>query len=223
MEVNAPHCLQSPHSEQVDHGRPGTPFSESLPRPAGYGFDNYDHVFQGSDRSASLDEDDGGMEQLVADMDRAGVAVGYLVGARNAELGTIKRQYSDRFICFATLNPMDGMRAVRELERLVKEDGVGGLRVNALYNCLLANDRRYYPLYAKCVELDVPVRIYTAMNYANDRPYDLGHPRYIDDVAVDFGLGAVPAVRQYPAPKQDHDGVVALSVRYLLRRSDRGI
>src|SRR5579863_9620068 len=38
-----------------------------------------------------------------------------------------------------------------------------------------------------------------------------------------IGLGAVPAVRQYPAPKQDHDGVVALSVRYLLRRSDRGI
>ncbi|MGO7457740.1 amidohydrolase family protein, partial [Rhizobium ruizarguesonis] len=51
---------------------------------------------------------------------------------------------------------------------------------------LVVSDRRYYPLYAKCVELDVPVRIYNSMNYANDRPYDLGHPRHLDDVAVDF-------------------------------------
>ena len=49
-----------------------------------------------------------------------------------------------------------------------------------------ASDRRYYPLYAKCVELDIPVRIYTAMTYASDRPYDLGHPRHLDQVAMDF-------------------------------------
>ena len=56
----------------------------------------------------------------------------------------------------------------------------------ALYNNLPASDRRYYPLYAKCVELDVPVRIYSTMNYANDRPYDLGHPRHLDQIAMDF-------------------------------------
>jgi uncharacterized protein len=199
MEMNVPNFLRSPHSVEIDHGRPGTPFSESLPRPAGYGFENYEHVFRGSDRAAGPEEDDGGMEKLIADMDRAGISVGYLVGARNADLGRIKRQYPDRFICFATLNPMDGMPAVRELERLVKEDGVDGLRVNALYNCVSADDRRYYPLYAKCAELEIPVRIYTSMNYANDRPYDLGHPRHIDNVAIDFpelqiiaGLGGWP-------------------------------
>jgi predicted TIM-barrel fold metal-dependent hydrolase len=201
MEMNVPNFLRSPHSVEIDHGRPGTPFSESLPRPAGYGFENYEHVFRGSDRAAKPDEDDGGMERLIADMDRAGIAVGYLVGARNSDLGRIKRQRPDRFICFATLNPMDGMRAVRELERLVKEDGVDGLRVNALYNCVSADDRRYYPLYAKCAELGVPVRIYTSMNYANDRPYDLGHPKHLDNVAIDFpelriiaGLGGWPWV-----------------------------
>ena len=201
MEMNVPNFLRSPQSVEIDHGRPGTPFSESLPRPAGYGFANYEHVFRGSDRSATPDKDDGGLEQLIADMDRADVAVGYLVGARNADLGSVKRQYPHRFICFATLNPMDGMRAVRELERLVKEDGIDGLRVNALYNCVHADDRRYYPLYAKCAELDVPVRIYTSMNYANDRPYDLGHPKHIDNVAIDFpelrivaGLGGWPWV-----------------------------
>jgi len=201
LEMNVPNFLRSPHGVEIDHGRPGTPFSESLPRPAGYGFENYERVFRSSDRTAKPDEDDGGLERLIADMDRANIVVGYLVGARNADLGSIKRQHPDRFICFATLNPMDGMRAVRELERLVKEDGVDGLRVNALYNCVPADDRRYYPLYAKCAELDVPVRIYTSMNYANDRPYDIGHPKHIDNVAVDFpelriiaGLGGWPWV-----------------------------
>lgn len=73
------------------------------------------------------------------------------------------------------------------------------MRVGALYNGLAASDRRYYPLYAKCVELDIPVRIYTSMNYANDRPYDIGHPRHLDQVGIDFpelriiaGLGGWP-------------------------------
>ena len=30
------------------------------------------------------------------------------------------------------------------------------------------------------------MRIYSTMNYANDRPYDLGHPRHLDQIAMDF-------------------------------------
>ncbi|MCU4179637.1 amidohydrolase family protein [Bosea sp. BH3] len=119
-------------------------------------------------------------------MDRAGIQRGLLVGAENSATGRIHQAHPGRFFLFTTFDPLDGMRAVREFERLVKEEGANGLRLSALYNGVPANDRRYYPLYAKAAELDVPVRIYTAMNYANDRPYDLGHPRYLDDVAVDF-------------------------------------
>src|SRR5579872_7331728 len=36
-----------------------------------------------------------------------------------------------------------------------------------------------------------------------------------------LGLGAISAIRQYPAPGQDHDGAVTLSVCNLLRRIDR--
>ena len=58
MEMNVPHSFRSPRSDEIDHGRPGTPFSESLPRPAGYGFENYEYVFRSSDRSASPDKND---------------------------------------------------------------------------------------------------------------------------------------------------------------------
>lgn len=187
LEISIPHSEADPTLEAINRGRPGTPFAQPLPRPEGYGFDNYANVFRTRAEPANPNPvDDGGFERLIADMDKAGIATGLLVGAANKTYGDIHRKYPGRFITLATFDPSDGMRAVREFERLVREDGVNGLRLSALYNCVPANDRRYYPFYAKCVELDVPVRIYTAMNYANDRPYDLGHPRYLDDVAIDF-------------------------------------
>lgn len=188
MEIEMPGSEVNPGLEKVAHGRPGTPFAQSLPRPEGYGFDNYARVFRTKNDQAKPAEpvDDGGFDRLIKDMDAANIERGFLVGFQNTQAKGIHARYPGRFIMFATLDPMDGMRAVREFERLVKEDGVNGLRLNALYNCIPANDRRYYPLYAKAAELDVPVRVYTSMNYANDRPYDLGHPRYLDDVCIDF-------------------------------------
>ena len=190
LECEAPASIKDPAYQAVVHGRPGTPFPEPIERPEGYGFDNYQHVFSGGVRQETTAEsaapDDGGLKRLVADMDAAGIEASLLVDAPNTVIPQVHEEFPGRFITMAVLDPCDGMRAVRELERLVREDGAMGIRVSPLYTCIPANDRRYYPLYAKCVELDVPVRIYTSMNYANDRPYDLGHPRHIDDVAVDF-------------------------------------
>ncbi|WP_262330371.1 amidohydrolase family protein [Bosea sp. BH3] len=188
MEISLPHSEANPDLERIARGRPGTPFAQSLPRPEGYGFANYGNVFRSKETAGAGKgaTDDGGLVKLVEDMDRAGIQRGLLVGAENSATGRIHQAHPGRFFLFTTFDPLDGMRAVREFERLVKEEGANGLRLSALYNGVPANDRRYYPLYAKAAELDVPVRIYTAMNYANDRPYDLGHPRYLDDVAVDF-------------------------------------
>ncbi|MCC6852690.1 MAG: amidohydrolase [Comamonadaceae bacterium] len=188
MEIGLPSSEANPALERVAHGRPGTPFAQPLPRPEGYGFDNYNRVFRtrGRPQPQAQPADDGGLDRLVQDMDRAGIRCGLLVGAENGATGRIHARHPGRFLTFVTFDPGDGMRAVREFERLVREEGANGLRLSALYNGVPANDRRYYPLYAKAVELDVPVRIYTAMNYANDRPYDLGHPRHLDDVAIDF-------------------------------------
>lgn len=188
MEIGMPASEANPELERIARGRPGTPFPQPLERPEGYGFANYGKVFKARNREEghAHDVDDGGLDRLVEDMNRANIACGLLVGAENSATGNIHARYPGRFFTFVTFDPTDGMRAVREFERLVKEEGANGLRLSALYNGVPANDRRYYPLYAKAAELDVPVRIYTAMNYANDRPYDLGHPRYLDDVAVDF-------------------------------------
>ena len=150
LEISVPKSEADPSIHAITTGRPGTPFPGSLPRPEGYGFDNYARVFrQDTRRSATeqADVDDGGYPQLVADMDRAGIQAGLLVGANNNAIGKIHQQYPGRFFTLVTINAMDGMRGVRELERLVREEGAGGIRVSPLYTCIPASDKRYYPLY----------------------------------------------------------------------------
>jgi uncharacterized protein len=188
LEMNLPRSEEEPGYWAAMHGRPGNAVADLQPRPPGYGFDNYAHIFAGRSDAAAPPpepEDDGGIDRFIADMDKAGIELGVL-GASNATLARICTAHPDRFIGLSATSPLDGMTGVRNFERLVREHNIGGLRVVALYNAIPASDRRYYPLYAKCVELDVPVRIYTSMNYANDRPYDLGHPRHLDQVAMDF-------------------------------------
>jgi uncharacterized protein len=181
---------------------PGYGDPEKLPALPGHGFSNYQNIFTRRTEGVPVDTADKphglSIPDFVKLMDRAGVEVGVL-RAGNAIITDILARYPKRFLGLASISPHDGMRGVRELERLVKECGFRALRVSALYNMLPASDRRYYPLYAKCVELDIPVRIYCNMNYANDRPYDLGHPRHLDPIAMDFpelrivaGLGGWP-------------------------------
>ena len=189
LECNLPPGVDDPTYREAIQGRPGNPVADRLDRPEGYGFDNYNRIFKGrAERAAPVDAGEGMrlVGQLVSDMDRAGIEVGILGGASNPTLARVAKAHPKRFISLVAMSPLDGMRGVREFERLVREEGVGGMRVVALYNMIPASDRRYYPLYAKCVELDVPVRVYTSMNYANDRPYDLGHPKHLDDVCIDF-------------------------------------
>lgn len=169
---------------------PGPPGPDRLPPPAHYGFSYYDTIFTRTPPDAATVTPTSLAERadaLVGLMDEAGVVKGHVVGCgSNAATAEVSCRHPERLVGFARLSPHDGMRGVRELERLVREEHLSGLSIAALYNMVPASDRRYYPLYTKCVELDIPVRIYTAMTYANDRPYDLGHPRHLDQVAMDF-------------------------------------
>ena len=183
---------------------PGPPGPDRLPPPPGYGFANYDTIFRARPETGPQGDPPPVPEQadeLVRLMDAAGVTAGVLWTASNSVTAQVVRRHPGRFLGIATLSPHDGMRAVRELERLVREEQLGGLGVGSLNDMVPASDRRYYPLYAKCVELDIPVRVYTAMTYASDRPYELGHPRHLDPVAIAFpelrliaGLGGWPWV-----------------------------
>jgi predicted TIM-barrel fold metal-dependent hydrolase len=179
-------------------------------RPAGYGMANYERIFRS--RAGGGDaRPETALAEYVAELDRAGIVRAVPFGTTNDEVAELLREYPDRFIGLARISARHGMRGVRELERRVREEKFQALGVSALVDGIPASDRRFYPLYAKAVELDIPVRVYSSMNYATDRPYDLGHPRHLDQVAIDFpeltiigGLGGWPWVNEMVALVRRH-------------------
>jgi uncharacterized protein len=141
------------------------------------------------------------LPRFVEEMDGAGIEWGAIFAGDSDKTAAVVAQFPDRFIGTANINPLEGMKAVRELERAVKELGIKCFYASPFRYGIRANDRRFYPLYAKAVELNIPVFIYTTMTYRTDLPMDIGRPLYVDDVAMDFpemrivaGLGGWPWV-----------------------------
>ncbi|HJQ73440.1 MAG TPA: amidohydrolase family protein [Gaiellaceae bacterium] len=104
----------------------------------------------------------------------------------NPLVAAVAERHPDRFVPFAGVDIMQGGAAVRELEHWVRERGFRGLSLRPFMIGLPADDRHYYPFYAKCVELGVPLSIHTSANWTSVAVNDLGHPRHLDPVARDF-------------------------------------
>ncbi|MGH2598951.1 MAG: amidohydrolase family protein, partial [Dehalococcoidia bacterium] len=151
----------------------------------GYGMANYARIFrtrqEGTEARPPISAD-----EAATILAAAGVERGVLLQASNAITAAAVRSHPERFIGLARMSPHQGMRAVRDLERLIREEGLHGLHLSTFREFLPVSDRRYYPLLTKAAELGVPVRIYSTMSYATDRPYDIGHPRHLDQVCMDF-------------------------------------
>ena len=78
------------------------------------------------------------------------------------------------------------MVAVRELRRCVRDLGFRALRVVPWLWNLPPSDRRYYPLYAECVELGVPFCLQVG-HTGPLCPSEPGRPiPYLDTVALEF-------------------------------------
>jgi hypothetical protein len=205
--------IPKPGGESGSTGSYGSAAAEpagGMEKPAGYGMANYGRIFR-SRAPAAGERPVTPMDEYVEMLGRLGIERSVPFGTTNAEALELMRKYPKQFLGLARMSAHDGMRAVRELERLVREERFCALGVSALADRLPASDRRFYPLYTKAAELGIPVRIYTAMNYATDRPYDLGHPRNLDQVAMDFpemtiiaGLAGWPWVNEMVALLRRH-------------------
>lgn len=68
------------------------------------------------------------------------------------------KQYSERFFASYEANPNRGMDEVRKIERLYKEYGIKAVTgfPSGLCPQVPINDKKWYPIYAKLVELDLP-------------------------------------------------------------------
>jgi uncharacterized protein len=141
-------------------------------------------------------------EQMLRRMDEAGIEKAFLVAAKvgpaqhkasyhvpySAVAEAVDR-YPDRFLGLAGLDATEGMHGVRELEKAVREYGFIGAHYYPHWFELAPDHARWYPFYAKCVELDIPVQLQVGQSMVYEPTHPLrsvGRPITLDSVACDF-------------------------------------
>ncbi len=95
-------------------------------------------------------------------MDRYGIERAMIgVGIGDADARRALEEHPDRFFGSFEVNPNLGMEGVRALVRAHEELGVKAATAFPAGLCpqVPINDKKFYPLYAKCVELDIPICI----------------------------------------------------------------
>lgn len=124
---------------------------------------------------------------LLEQMDAAGVerAILTIDGSNPEPFREIALAFPGRFVCSAMVDPHAGMEAVRQVERLVKTHDVRLIRVVPFLVNRPPNDKVYYPVYAKCIELDVPISINCGIP-GPPVPAEPQRPLYLDEVCLFF-------------------------------------
>ena len=137
------------------------------------------------------------LPKVVENMDRLGVSLGVITGrdaettygspANNKSVLEFCRAYPDRFVGFWGIDPHKKMNAVREIVQAVEEYGMKGIAIDPYLAHIPACEARFYPLYTKCAELDIPVFITMAPPpQVPGALMDHCDPRQVDQVARDF-------------------------------------
>ena len=174
------------------------------------------------------------LDATLAAMDVAGIDLGLLSAWRgpngldlisNDEVADWVRLRPNRFAGLAAVDLDRPMTAVRELRRRVSDDGFVGLRIVPWLWNAPPTDRRYYPLFAECVELGVP--FCTQVGHTGPlRPSETGRPiPYIDEVALDFpelvivcGHIGYPWTEEMVAVARKHQNVYIDTSAYTTKR-----
>ena len=141
-------------------------------------------------------------EELLRNMDAAGIERAFLIACKAGRVGLpgswhlpygmiaeAVRRFPKRFLGLAGLDPTEGMAGVRALEHAVKELGFVGAHFYPHWFELAPDHARWYPFYAKCVELDVPVQLQVGQSLIynpQQRLRSVGRPIALDAVACDF-------------------------------------
>lgn len=137
------------------------------------------------------------LPEIVENLDRLGVELAVITGrdaettyqfpSNNQSVLEFCRAYPQKFVGFWGIDPHKKMAAVREVERAVKDLGMKGIAIDPYLAHIPPSEARFYPLYAKCCELNCPVIITMAPPpQVPGAIMDYTRPTDVDKVARDF-------------------------------------
>jgi predicted TIM-barrel fold metal-dependent hydrolase len=139
------------------------------------------------------------IEAMLAKMDEAGVEKVFItqckmwsyrnkwmyMDTRLDDVAQYLFRYPDRFVGLAGYNPFRIKESLAEIDRAVKDYGFKGVYIHIYGFDIPLHDAKMYPLYAKCVELDIPVSMQVG-HVLEAMPSEHARPIYLDRIAGDF-------------------------------------
>ncbi len=152
--------------------------SDEMEFPAEYMFKNVPKELYGSD--------DDPIDVTIGEMDRHGIKVG-LIGSGGEQYTQAWERYPDRFVTACEVDPNDIMGALRTIEERYETTPLRAVTAfpSGCNPQVPIDDRRFYPVYAKCVELDLP--IFVCAGIPGPRlPFAPQEVSRIDQVMYDF-------------------------------------
>jgi predicted TIM-barrel fold metal-dependent hydrolase len=155
-------------------------------------------------------------EYMVEMMDRGNVELSFLISLCSAngvggeeiivpaeEVLAVVQKYPKRFVGLVGISPIhkwgDKYYPPTYIERAIKEYGFKGVHMYPHWYGIRINDRRMYPIFEKCAELDVPISFQTGQGTMRSGSRVVARPIWIDEVVRDFPTLKIVALHSgYP-------------------------
>jgi predicted TIM-barrel fold metal-dependent hydrolase len=167
-----------PDSSQYDFIRAQTKDSSSreMRFPAGYMFKEVPEGLHADDP----------ISVTLQGMDRHNIERG-MVGVEDETSRLALTKHPDRFVASANVDPNQGMEAIRALVRAHEEWDLRAACVfpSGTFPQVAINDKKMYPVYAKCVELGIPIFVCAGVPGPRLR-MEPQRVELIDEVMYDF-------------------------------------
>lgn len=126
------------------------------------------------------------IEETVAEMDNHNIAIG-VIHLSDDRAGEALKRHPGRFVSLLPVDANRGMDAVRAIQSAKEEHDIRGISMfpSGLQPPVPINDKHWYPIYAKCIELDLAVFCTTGVPGPRVpmMPQYTGH---FDEICYDF-------------------------------------
>ena len=117
-----------------------------------------------------IDENADAISVVLGEMDhfnieKAMLGIGGRADVDRSETARALKEHPDRFFASYEVDPNRGMQGVRDLVRAYEEFGIKAATAfpAGMLPQVPIDDKKFYPLYAKCIELDIPITITTGV------------------------------------------------------------
>ncbi len=78
----------------------------------------------------------------------------------NDSVAGVIKKYPKRFIAAAVITPLNKKEMLKELERAINKLGLKGISLASSYEGIYLDDERFFPLYEKATEWDIPIFVH---------------------------------------------------------------